>query len=553
MQAAEQKKRIQEEQQQAAQAAERRAFQTKAKEDAVLAQLVGTKRKSFSGQRVNGNNIDLLRQTTKGHKRSRTTGAGASSNPSTPVQSVAPPSTIARSSTSRSHQESIFSGKSMLSRSNASAQKVDTTVTDYFRLKALGIDPETPLVPHTKESLALKQRREEEERRVFIEKTKRRHGSIPVPTSPPPPPAAETQTIPAMTNPKASPTRVAIVEDDFLREMRRAREELAQQTQWFKEQTAELEKEMEREEELRKSLPSSRGSVPASTNGLARAQGYDYLPAEANPTLPLSRTEMRIRTTGAHGLATKPLRASSDYIPVAMSKRSALHYNLGSTDRGEDVQKNGTSQKKRTRADMDTTLAGSESEDNSLRVSHAQKRSRAGASDQHALQNAHSARKLALRDVNQNRFDLLQSVEQGNGEQDHDDGAEEDQVLERDNENDEEGDDDVIVVARGEQHYYYNGEEGDIEDYDEDEGEDEEDEVEQEDEDEYEQEDDDDGDEEEDEDEDEEEEHEFGEGYLRATRTDEYDDAPTPYGGTQTSRASSGPGASVDDALVLSD
>ena len=70
---------------------------------------------------------------------------------------------------------------------------------------------------------------------------------------------------------------------------------------------------------LRSSTHSSALGLVNSNTGLARVNGYEYAPAvsKTGSQHSLSRTEQRIRTTGAHGLATKSV---SDYLPVAMSK-----------------------------------------------------------------------------------------------------------------------------------------------------------------------------------------------------------------------------------------
>ena len=82
------------------------------------------------------------------HKRSNTLAASSIS---------APPHTLPRSSLRRSIDSNRIGDGSLLgSILKEQAQKLapfvksDTTNTDYFKLKALGIDPDTPLVPKTK-------------------------------------------------------------------------------------------------------------------------------------------------------------------------------------------------------------------------------------------------------------------------------------------------------------------------------------------------------------------------------------------------------------------
>ena len=100
-------------------------------------------------------------------------------------------------------------------------------------------------------------------------------------------------------------------------------------TAWFKQQATQIEKEVELLEESRHSASqaTSRDSPFPSNHGLrggfARVNGYEYLPNQSKNDQSLSRTEQRIRRTGARGLATKPIGGTKDYLAVAMSKRTA--------------------------------------------------------------------------------------------------------------------------------------------------------------------------------------------------------------------------------------
>lgn len=123
-------------------------------------------------------------------------------------------------------------------------------------------------------------------------------------------------------------------EDPVLKAARLARESFAQDTERFKTQYAEWARSLqEQEEELKRSQNSNTtndNSFAQSINGFARSiNGPDYVPAELKAGQSLSRTEERIRRTGARGLATKPIGGtpaaspSDSYVPVAMSKHSA--------------------------------------------------------------------------------------------------------------------------------------------------------------------------------------------------------------------------------------
>jgi len=222
--------------------------------------------------------------------------------------------------------------------------KVDKTVTDYFKLKALGLDPDTPLIPLTEKQLDAKKAREAEEKKRTLERIKKRHyhgGRFKRLRSPSPPLFPETS---PPASPLLLPAEEAVAattanastwnedEDDLLKQARAQRKELDEGSNWLVDPSLEVEQQIEEEVERRVkqelNAHSSHSSVTTSPNGLARVNGYQYLPAPTKAGIPLSRSEQRIRATGAHGLAFKPLRLHPDYVPVgvAMSKRSASKY-----------------------------------------------------------------------------------------------------------------------------------------------------------------------------------------------------------------------------------
>ncbi|KIV77338.1 hypothetical protein PV11_09141 [Exophiala sideris] len=527
LQAAQETKKLQEEVKAAAEAQKLKQEQ----DNIAIGRIAGQKRKVISRQTTE-DNVNLTNGTSQsfGHKRSKTT--STSSELSTSSRGERPPVPSFRESTTRPQHVSIFSGHSLLGRStsnqhlrrSAIQQKVDTTHTDYFKLKALGVDPETPIVPYTKETLVLRRNREEQERQNILAKARRR----PAPsarTSPSAPTVVHAKESPvetkAVTKYDPKPVSKLVVEDDILKQLREAREAMQEQEQWFKQQTVELEKEIGQEEEFRKSQSSRRNSVNISSSGFARANGYEYLPGEPKPGHDLSRTERRIRQTGAHGLAIKPLRPSSEYVPVAMSKRSAMMYAGGAS------QSSSPARKRSYDDDIDPAL---ESATNSV---HTSKRPRAfsnrtGFAGLNAEVMSHHAAK--------NPYELLQGVSQ--------DEEEGDDIVEDDEDTEELYDEEQ---PRGQYSLYpeLNGD-----GYGE---EDEEEELENEAEGEYDE--DEEGGEEGYDDEEDDEEHDTEEyeydadaGYANAQ------DGDTPVTNPQLSRAaSSAPGGSLDDALVLSD
>ena len=381
-----------------------------------LVKVAGQKRKSFSGPDLRASTVSSSSgaASLSSHKRSKTK---TTSELSTSTTRSAPRVPAFRSSVTQAQQHaSDLSRSSTLGRSTSnlnlrkstSAQKLDATRTDYFRLKAIGVDPDTPIIPDTKESLAIRRRREAEERQASIDRASR-HNRPPTsnhipPISTPPPPVFQTRTPEA--RPTLSTSTPAPVEDDLLRQMREAREAMTEQTNWFKEQIEVLEKQTEQEQDLRRSQSSQDAATPLSSSGLARANGYEYVPADTKPGFSLSRTEQRIRRTGAHGLATKPLRSSSDYVPVAMSKRSAAK------------QKEGTfSSPGRTRS-HDDVEPSYETENAHRAALNALKRPRA------AIQHPQAAQQQKLKprpkpvtqNGNRNQFQLLQSIDPGDEE-----------------------------------------------------------------------------------------------------------------------------------------
>ncbi|KAJ9633901.1 actin cytoskeleton and mitosis protein [Knufia peltigerae] len=529
LQAAQETKRLQQEVREAAE-----AKKLKEKQDQfAISQIVGRKRKSFSGQKPKDYrlSVESTHSSSFGHKRSKT--MSTSSEPSSSsVLGGRPPVPAFHASTTRPTRVSIFSGKSVFGRStsiedlrrSSIEQKMDNTHTDYFRLKAMGLDPETPIIPDTKETLAIRRRKEEEERQSVLTRARRRPfvpsstQSSPPATSPLPVPAP-IETSPLMPKPPAPivGSNKPVVEDDFLKQIREAREAMKEQEDWFKQQAVELEKEMEQQEDFKKSQNSLRESV-TSANGLTRVNGYEYLPSQSKLGSSLSRTELRIRQTGAHGLATKPLRVSGEYVPVAMSKKSAQQYYGGESQASsparkryhEDIEFNNH---------LEPTFVDNSQDYHLREAGYAVKRPKSGAQSipQQSLQ---PIQKSPAKVIQANTFSLLQEAEQDENEplEDEDESLEE----EEDELYDEDGPDDR----------YYSGDYGNAEeeleedeDGDEHEREGYEDEVEDE--------------EESGEDEDE---------------SDDVGYGGTPFSNPELSRAaSSAPGGSADDALVLSD
>ncbi|KIW20694.1 hypothetical protein PV08_01271 [Exophiala spinifera] len=535
LRAAQETRRLQQEVREAAE-----AKKLKEKQDQfAISQIVGRKRKSFSEQKPKDSRLsaESTISSSLGHKRSKT--MSTSSEPSSSsVLGGRPPVPVFHSSTNRPPHVSIFSGKSVFGRStsiqdlrrSSMEQKMDNTHTDYFRLKAMGLDPETPIVPDTKETLAIRKRKEEEERRSVLARARRRpfvpsSAQSSPPSASPQPVFAPIETSPLISR-STTPIVVSkkpVVEDDFLKQIREAREALKEQEDWFKQQAVEFEREVEQQEEFKKSQSSHRESV-TSTNGLARVNGYEYLPSQSKLGSSLSRTELRIRQTGAHGLATKPLRVSGDYIPVAMSKKSAQQYYGGESQASSPARK-----RSREDADVnnhvDPTSSDDDQDSHVSTTRYAIKRPKSAAQSI-SQQKLPANQGMPTQVAQSNAFSLLQEVE-----------LDEEESLEEEDESLEEEEDELFDEDGPEGRHYSGDYENAEEELEEDEdGDDREREG-------YEDEDEDESESESDEDDGE----DIGYGYHD-------NGGQTPFSNPELSRAaSSAPGGSADDALVLSD
>lgn len=309
-------------------------------------QMVGRKRKIIP-QPENARSVSgTPAGTWSNHKRSRT--VDSMSEPSTTTGLSASLNTFRISNSIGG----LGFGRSLANRLGAStnsqrslSQRVDSTKTDYFKLKAMGIDPNTPLVPDTVRSLAEKRTKLQQERQELLERSRTRPSVFSTsvtsrPSSPSMEPPGKSNRVAVQssplrsmsTTPNPTPSGATLLdEDSFLRQLREARESLASDADWFKNQTVLLEKEIVQQEDLRKSLNSQSssqyGSPRLSVSGYASVNGLEYYSLETKPGTTLSRTEARIRRTGAHGLATRAV--GNDYVPVAMSRKSASRHGYG--------------------------------------------------------------------------------------------------------------------------------------------------------------------------------------------------------------------------------
>ena len=205
----------------------------------------------------------------------------------------------------------------------------DSTRTDYFRLKALGINPNTPLFADAKPDSHRRRSGTMAERKKTpsIGSALGSGGKDTVLQSHDRPSKYD-KTASLRVKSSSSPidTPSHLLDDDaaFLQEVRDVQAAMLTEMSWFKDQAAQMEREGQQHGGV--GDPPTRGSpLSDATNAHARqtegpeAKRYTLCGVEPTRYSSLSRTEQRIRATGAHGLATKSV---SDYLPVAMSKSS---------------------------------------------------------------------------------------------------------------------------------------------------------------------------------------------------------------------------------------
>ena len=232
----------------------------------------------------------------------------------------------------------------------------DTTKTDFFRLLAHGVDPETPWIPLTASQVAAKQKKEKQDLDARIEAAynRRRVGTSSKETKSPS--AASESPAAVAPSPSPAPSTPASTRsetDELVEQMKEARKQMAEDEQWLREERERMTKELDEQEKLRSSA-SSNQSGRISVHGLPMVNGYEYYPAPDLPGGSMSRVERRIRATGARGFANKPFGSAekSSYAAVPMSKKTARKY-AQANEEVEETEMNGTAKKRRKHRDVD--------------------------------------------------------------------------------------------------------------------------------------------------------------------------------------------------------
>lgn len=326
------------------------------------AQIAGRKRKILTSST---SNRPVYTTPVANHKRSKTLSTDS-------IDQMA-----RRTPVSTSHSMSLRRSvsQSHLRKSLGIEKKLDHTTTDYFKLKALGVE-----VGEEKKFAERQKKRDDDLQQM--------RASLSARSTPEPHASRTLQQRPAQrvdspqfnTAQPASTAKNTETDDPLLAQLRQARLELASNTDWLHGENARLEQEVKKEEDLRRSLSSAHSrstSFAVSTNGFARSvSGYEYLPPSIQPGLILSRTEERIRRTGARGLATKPIRPRKlvdEYLPVPMSRKTAREFNqaqkrsLSKSDESEPPRRtssegigslqNGLTTSKRPRQEDQTSMS----------------------------------------------------------------------------------------------------------------------------------------------------------------------------------------------------
>ncbi len=239
----------------------------------------GTKRKreDYSGSVDQG----TPRRTKIHHNRSLTIGDSIMSAPPRPMTRTPYKSRI---DVSKVKDGSLLSDILMKqARRLAPNARSDTTRTDYFQLKALGIDPDTPIVPSTKKRARSEMEIDEAENSTGTPSASRPPKSRPISISQP---TTQTQSESSKVSTPADND-----DEELFAQLRSVREALAESEQWCKSERESLEKSMTPQPE----------TSPSNRETLAQRRLREI--RERGPTP--SRTEVRLRAMGDKALLPK--------------------------------------------------------------------------------------------------------------------------------------------------------------------------------------------------------------------------------------------------------
>ena len=219
----------------------------------------------------------ITKVSPKHHKRSTTAGDAGSLHRSWKTASSSA-SSLSAASNSVLRESIMAKARHLLA-----GRPTDTTRTDYFRLKAMGIDPDTPSVP----AMGSKRTRNEFE----VEAKKAQKMSPAEKIKPSSLAKSDPSQMPGQIPPSASATRQVVDDPDeeLLAQMRRAREAMSESISWFQEERAKSE--------------FSRSSSESRPETAKERRLREWAPTP-------SRTEQRLAITGGHGLIPKDFGVS---------------------------------------------------------------------------------------------------------------------------------------------------------------------------------------------------------------------------------------------------
>lgn len=189
-------------------------------------------------------------------------------------------------------------------------KSVNTTQTDYFRLKARGIDPETPLFPDTEKTLKEKRVREEQQARDDEAKSfasslmKNNNDALST---------ATTLHVKSDSMPSNELPQSVLRANQILEGFKDVNKQIEKEIQAMREARLELQAQQEAKQQSRySSSPRDRASSPLNSSDrsfapgqMASVNGHAFMPSRS-----LNRTEARLRMTGGAGLA---YRDPNDY------------------------------------------------------------------------------------------------------------------------------------------------------------------------------------------------------------------------------------------------
>ena len=224
----------------------------------------------------------IVKVSQGNHKRSSTVGDACSLHRSWKSASSNPLSRPVASN-------SILSESTMAkARHLLAGTPTDTTRTDYFRLKAMGIDPDTPSVPATGSKRTRNEFEVEAKKAPKLSPADRFNSSSLA--------KLDFPQMPGQIPPPESAARQAVDDPDeeLLAQMRRVREAMSQSIHWFQEERAKSE--------------VSRSSSESRPETAKQKRLREWAPTP-------SRTEQRLAVTGGHGLIPKDFGVSRNSRP----------------------------------------------------------------------------------------------------------------------------------------------------------------------------------------------------------------------------------------------